>query len=148
MNRRRWMIGLAVVALGLTVGLSLRDQRPTEPSYQGKPATYWMKQLFDRPYGDSAAANYQALAKMGVAVEPYAVAALKKVPWWRQDPRYAQTLGRLPRFIRDQLPSPPTPEEFNDGDRRSRVVQQILHNLGPALDSFLPSLARDRSILV
>ncbi len=145
MKRRWWKLGL-ILAVGVVAGGVVWTWRqPPEPSYQGKSATEWIELQLSEGFRFNPDVD-KAFAAMGPAAEPYVVTALRHRNSWRQSPRYAKLFRSLPWFARKRLPMPP-PQWNTRGDNWS-VAGQALRAMGPGLDSYLPSLARDGNVQV
>ena len=145
MNRRGWIIvGVsAALAVAAATGLIWGQRLPPEPSFEGKPATYWIDRILDGSMGDYS--DTSVFRDMGMAAEPYVVAALRRRNGWRQSQGYAKLRAWLPRHLRAQLPGPRTlpPNDMRLPMQAAAALLQI-GNCG----RFLPSLAHDPNVLV
>ncbi len=144
MNRRLPIVVAVIVALTLSSALIWATRRPPEPSYLGKPATYWVDRQFNggvRGYPDT-----KPFEAMGVAAAPYIAAGLRARNSWRQSDRYAAIYRSVPAPLRKRLP-PPRPLE-GGGASLSLQASMLLARLRPAVDPALPALGQDRNALV
>ncbi len=148
MNGRRWGI---VAALALAGGLLWGSRPSPEPSYQGKPASYWATRALDQtPF--PLPASTDPFQTMGVAAAPAIVAALREKNSWRHKPIYARFHAQLPSLLQRRLPPPLPPNDsgfgHDSGFGLAFLAGRVFQRFGVGLDPLLPSLVSDRNVLV
>ena len=123
---------IAGVATGLSVGclwLATRSHSRPEPTYQGKPVSFWTRQSRHAVEDDSV----RVLVQMGAVAVPYLTnqltledGALQKSWLW--------IWARLPIAMRSQLTQPVRASEL-----RAAAAWDLIY-LGPAAKDAVPSL--------
>lgn len=129
MRKRRWIVvlGLSVIALALAICV-----RQTEPRYQGKPLSAWLRGF----ESDSMEARWQsaeAVCHVGTNALPQLTSILR-LPVARDEPKWRQTLRALlakQSLINITLSRPP--------DRRVEALA-ALDALGPMAKAAVPDL--------
>jgi len=125
---------MLVMAFAIAIGrLALKTDQP-EPSYQGKPVSYWLTDGFtfspsvdDRPPAESA------FRCLGANAVPFLIATLGRTDGPLKQ-IYLRCYPKLPAKLRTQLPRPASADAL-----RGRAILS-LRIIGPAAKAAIPSL--------
>ena len=133
--QRTTKFGILFLAVALTVALgrlALKTHRP-EPSYLGKPVSFWVIDGFTWSPGKGRPPAESAFRSMGSNAVPFVIATLAKTDGPFQQ-IYLRCYPKLPAKLRAQLPHP-TPA---DAIRNRAILALAL--LGPSAKAAIPAL--------
>lgn len=135
--RKRIKIALAVLIL-VSLVVALRLLTP-EPSFQGKPVSFWLQQKAAGTGEWQEITN--ALYHIGPRAVPYIVNRLKRDNSWLAD-HYRETWPRLPGFLRGTLPRP------RENPFTEVAAVNAYQDIGPGVIPSLTKLLKDDRAIV